>query len=165
MYVVIHTSVCLIPWINNTISFMKMMRIRDIRLGSGSVPQTYRQCCGSGSWFLPLTNGSGSMKPKNIRILRITIPNTVNNKRVVRIHISVKKIHAKISYFHHFPVLKLDPDPWVSWTPGSGATKLSSCWIRIYNLITDPDRQHWKPMLRIHDILGWIRIRGKHASD
>ena len=135
------------------------MRIRDIWLGSGSVPQTYLQCCGSGSWFLPLTNGSGSMKPKNIRILRITIPNTVNNKRVVRIHISVKKIHAKISYFHHFPVLKLDPDPWVSWTPGSGATKLSSCWIRIYNLITDPDRQHWKPMLRIHDILGWIRIR------
>jgi hypothetical protein len=53
---------------------------------------------------VPLTNGSGSMKPKNIRILRIGIPNTVNNKKVVQIHIPVKKIHASVSYFHHFPV-------------------------------------------------------------
>jgi hypothetical protein len=42
-----------------------------------SAQHIYEKREGSGSGFVPLTNGSGSGRPKNMRILRIRILNTV----------------------------------------------------------------------------------------
>ncbi len=47
-----------------------------------------REGSGSGAGFGPLTNGSGSSRPKNMRILRIRIPN-INQKLTIADHIDL----------------------------------------------------------------------------
>ncbi len=71
------------PWgfLNTVFKYLLQYILVRIRIISALFPFSQhlyekREGSGAGSWSVPLTNGSGSRRPKNLRILRIQIPKT-----------------------------------------------------------------------------------------